>query len=148
SDAVEQYLHKVVKEFRAGELCEPQSALRHTRTRDGGRDERNRAIRLYDPFRRNIPAVLRFRTACRSACGPSGATSDIRLYARFDWARRRRADASIGRTYSGTACHSRPYGDTPVRRSRGARGMACGTEEYRWADRVRTLSAEGRRHRP
>jgi transketolase len=62
-DTFKQYLHQIVFEFRSRPIRQPQHPFRHPRTRDGLDDERNGAVWQCDPFRRNVPNVLRLHAA-------------------------------------------------------------------------------------
>ncbi len=108
------------RRLRSQRVRRPQLPLRHPRARDGRGHER--PVALEGPaLRLGLPDLQRLRPRPDSPRGDHGDPGHLRLHARFDRRRRRRTDASAGRTDPVAPRHSRPDHDPPRRRQRSRR---------------------------
>ena len=96
-DAFKQHVYQGFAGFSSRKIRSAQHSFRHPRTRDGFDDERHGALRQPDSVRRNFPDFFRLYAPGDSSCRAFAHSDDFRFHARFDRARRRRSDASIGR---------------------------------------------------
>ncbi|CKT63962.1 Uncharacterised protein [Mycobacterium tuberculosis] len=99
-------------------------ALRCSRARDGCHPVRHRAARTHPGLRRHLPAVLRLHAPGGAAGGVDGHRHHLRLDARLDRPRRRRAHPSTDRAPLGAARDPPAVGGAPGRCQRDSLRLA------------------------
>ena len=106
SHRLQQHAHQSDEGHHAGGLFRPLHPLRRARARHGGGHERHGAAWRLHSLWRHLPGLLRLLPAGDPARGADGHSRHSCDDARLHRARRRRADASAGRTSGGLARHS------------------------------------------
>ncbi len=125
-DPVEQHQGQGRGRGQARRFLRPLHALGRARDGHGRGDERHRRAWRAHSLWRHLSHLHRLRQGCDPPVGADGGRRHLCDDARFDRARRGRADASAGRASRGAARDAAPQRVPPGRRGRDRRVLGIG----------------------